>query len=212
MFADAWTYLQGHFDSYAMSILQHLKISAMAVLIAAAVGIPIGFAASKTKRAYHLSTGLFGMLRVIPSLAILVLFMPILGIGIGPSLVALTVLAVPPILTNTAIAFRSVPSAVTEAGLGMGMGKGHLFWRISVPLAMPLLLSGVRTAAVEVIASATLAAYVGSGGLGDLILTGLGLYRMDLLLLGGGTVALLSLLTDWVLQTVEKAVTGYQRA
>ena len=92
------------------------------------------------------------------------------------------------------------------------MEKAFLFFKVKLPLAMPLILTGIRTASVEVIASATLAAYVGAGGLGKIILTGLGLYRMDLLLLGGITVAALSLLTDMIFLSVERHMTRYQRS
>lgn len=204
------SYLQKNSGDFAISIAQHLKISCIAVLIAIVVGVSLGILASKSEYAYDIINGFFGILRVIPSLAILVVCMPFLGVGEFPSVFALTILAIPPVLINTAIAFKNLPEPVLEAATGMGMGRAFMFFRIKLPLAMPLILMGIRTASVEVIASATLAAYVGAGGLGNIILTGLGLYRMDLLLLGGITVAVLSLLTDLIFLTVEKSITRYQ--
>lgn len=211
MVAELLSYLQQHSFEFSESVVQHIKISAESVAIAIAVGFPLGIAASKSERSYHFITGFFGTLRVIPSMAILLVCIPILGVGEVPSLVALTVLAIPPILINTAIGFKQLPEQVLEAANGLGMGKAFLFLRIKLPLAMPIILTGMRTASIEVIASATLAAYIGAGGLGELILTGLGLYRMDLLILGGLTVALLSLITDFIFFTADKLVTKYQR-
>ncbi len=212
MYVALLSYLQKNSGDFAMSILQHVKISGISVLVAVIVGGFLGILASKSERIYGLITGFFGILRVIPSLAILVVCMPFLGVGEFPSVFALTVLAIPPVLINTAIAFRTLPESVLEAAEGMGMEKAFLFFKVKLPLAMPLILTGIRTASVEVIASATLAAYVGAGGLGKIILTGLGLYRMDLLLLGGITVAALSLLTDMIFLSVERHMTRYQRS
>ena len=135
-----------------------------------------------------------------------------LGVGTPPAVAALTVLAIPPILITTAVAFRSVPAAVIEAALGMGMNRAQLFFSVKCPLAFPLAFAGVRTAATEVIASATLAAYIGAGGLGVLIYTGLGALRSDLLWIGGLSVALLSLLVNRCLALVDARVRRYERA
>ncbi|HBT91827.1 MAG TPA: glycine/betaine ABC transporter permease, partial [Ruminococcaceae bacterium] len=101
---------------------------------------------------------------------------------------------------------------ILETAVGMGMDGGDIFRKIRLPLAAPMMLTGIRTAAVEVIASATLASYIGAGGLGDLIFTGLGLYRMDFLLIGGLSVAALSLLVDLILSLAEFGMTKYERA
>ena len=149
---------------------------------------------------------------MIPSLAVLILCVPVLGVGTPPAIgVATTMLAIPPILINTAVGFRSVPAAVIEAALGMGMNRAQLFFSVKCPLAFPLAFAGVRTAATEVIASATLAAYIGAGGLGVLIYTGLGALRSDLLWIGGLSVALLSLLVNRGLALVDARVRRYER-
>ncbi len=131
--------------------------------------------------------------------------------GTVPAVVALTVLAIPPILINTAVALRSVPADVIEAGVGMGMSPARLWLTVKAPLAFPLAFSGVRTAASEIIASATLAAYIGAGGLGILIYTGLGALRNDLLWIGGISVAALSLIVNRVLAMVDRRIRAYER-
>ena len=186
-------YIQSNFGSLLRQTGTHLGVSLLALAIAAAVGIPCGYLASRSPKSEAWVTGPFQVLRVVPSLALLVLLIPVMGIGIPPAVTALTVLAVPPVLLNTIAGFREVPDFMIETGQAMGMTGRELLWKVRVPLALPLLLAGVRTALVEVIASAALAAKIGAGGLGEIIFTGLGLNRGDLLLLGGLAVAVLSL-------------------
>jgi osmoprotectant transport system permease protein len=133
-----------------------------------------------------------------------------MGIGIKPAVTALVFLAIPPILINTTQGYSSIPLPVLETARGMGMSNRRIFFLIKMPLAMPLVLAGFKTAMVEVIASATLAAYIGGGGLGAIIFTGLGLMRSELLLIGGISVALLSILADILLSCLERRVVRYR--
>ena len=127
-----------------------------------------------------------------------------MGTGVRPAMTALVLLAVPPILMNTAAGFSEVPAFMLETAEGLGMTERQMFWKVKVPLAMPMILTGMRTAAIEIIASATIAAKIGAGGLGGIILTGLGLNRTDLLLIGGISVALLSLAAGMVFRLLMK--------
>ena len=127
------------------------------------------------------------------------MLIPLIGTGVFPSVVALTILAIPPILLNTAQAFLTLPASILEAATAMGMSRVMLFFDVKLPLAFPLMFAGIRTATVDVIASATIASYIGAGGLGDIIVTGLALLRSDLLIIGGGSVAMLSLLIGFLL-------------
>lgn len=206
------TYFAQNGADWLQMVAEHLTISATALLAACALALPLGVACSASALTERLAGGVAGVFRVIPSLAVLILCVPVLGVGTPPAVAALTVLAIPPILINTAVAFRSVPAAVIEAALGMGMNRAQLFFSVKCPLAFPLAFAGVRTAATEVIASATLAAYIGAGGLGVLIYTGLGALRSDLLWIGGLSVALLSLLVNRSLALVDARVRRYERA
>ena len=192
MFQKIQEYFAQHLDTYLESIWQHLELSFGALVIAILLGLPLGYLGYKHKGIRVFTGGLVQTLRVIPSLGILFLLIPLIGVGRLPALIALVVLALPPVLINTILGFSEVSEALLETGMGLGMDEWQLFARVSFPLALPHILNGVKLALIEVIASATLATYVGAGGLGSLIFTGLGLYRVDLLLIGGGSVALLS--------------------
>lgn len=206
------TYFAERWPEWLTLVAEHLWISGLAILAAVLIAVPLGIACSGRAWAERLATGVTGILRVIPSLAVLILCVPVLGVGDLPAVIALTVLAIPPILINTAVAFRSVPAPIVEAARGMGMNTMQLFLSIKAPLAFPLAFSGVRTAATEVIASATLAAYIGAGGLGVLIYTGLGALRNDLLWVGGISVAVLSLATNRLLAWIDRRARRYEQA
>ena len=188
-------YFQTHGQEYVHMIWQHLYLSLLAVGIAAAVGIPCGI----------LTTG-FSVLRIIPSLAVLVILIPIMGVGVKPALAALVILAIPPILIQTTLAFSQVPDFLLEVADAMGMDKKRKFRQVEVPLAMPGIISGIRMAMSEVIASATLAAYIGAGGLGILIFNGINLLKTEYLVIGGGTVAVITMLCSMALGAVEKKI------
>ena len=195
-----WEQIAAYFASsggrWLTMVLDHIKISAFSLIIAMVIAIPAGFICVKVKRTEKVITSLFGILRVIPSLAILLLMLPVMGTGTAPAAAALVLLAIPPVLINTI--------AGLEGAEALGMENRQIWTKVRFPLAMPLILTGIKTAAVEIIASATLAAKIGAGGLGDLIFTGIGLFKTDLLLIGGVSVAILSLLTGFLFGVLEK--------
>lgn len=204
-------YFARHGREYLGLLFGHIGISFLSVFAAALVAVPLGIAVYRSRIGSVIAERTFGVLRIVPSLAILLLLIPVMGTGIKPSVTALTVLAIPPILINTIQAFRNLPKATLEAADGMGMNKTQAFWKVKLPLAFPVMYAGIRTAVIEVIASATLASYIGAGGLGDLIFTGLSLLRYSLLIIGGGSVAVLSLLTGFLLDCIYKHLTKYQK-
>lgn len=212
MINDIISYFQKNGSDYLALLWGHISISLISLLIAMAIAIPLGIMVYRSKIASVITERGFGLLRIVPSLAVLIILIPIMGTGVLPSVTALTILAIPPILINTIQAFRNLPPAMLEAADGMGMSKTQSFFRVKLPLAFPLMFAGIRTAAIEIIASATLASYIGAGGLGDLIFTGLSLMRTSLLIIGGGSVAILSLLTGLILDLIYKRITRYQRA
>jgi osmoprotectant transport system permease protein len=138
----------------------------------------------------------FNAFRVIPSLAILFLALPYLGLGFFPSLVALTVLAFPPVLINTYTGIRGVDAFIVEAAAGMGMTRAQVLAQVEIPLAIPAIVTGIRIASVEVISSATLASFIGGGGLGDFITRGFALFDVPIMLVGAVPVALLALFSE----------------
>lgn len=186
-------YFVTHTDEILVQVRDHMLISLCALLIAILIGVAAGYFASRSAAVERLLTIPFSVLRVVPSLAILVLLIPVMGAGMRSAVTALTILAVPPVFLNTIVGFREVPDFIKESAGGIGMTERDTLWKIEVPLALPMILAGIRTAMTEVIASATLAAKIGGGGLGEIIFTGLGLNRADLLWIGGILVAVLSL-------------------
>ncbi len=203
-------YITDNSTDILIQVRDHLAVSLLALLIACLIGIPLGYLASRSNSSERYVNGFFEILRVIPSLALLVLLIPVMGTGVKPAATALTVLAIPPILLNTNAGFRQVPDFMMECAKGIGMTEKQQFWKVRVPLALPLIFAGVRTALVEVIASATLAAKIGAGGLGEIIFTGLGLNRPALLLIGGILVALLSLLSGFLFDFITSRILRYK--
>lgn len=201
-------YFATNSEQYLRYVWEHLSLSLIALIISLAIGIPLGYISYKNKNLAEFFTSTSQFLRIIPSLAILFILIPIIGTGEAPALIALVFLAVPSIIINTILGFNEIPEVMKEVALSMGMNNKELLTRIEYPLALPYILNGVKLALVEIIASATLATYIGAGGLGTLIFTGLGLYRMDLLVIGGGSVTILSLLSmflfDWMIERVTK--------
>jgi osmoprotectant transport system permease protein len=204
---NAWLYGVSHLDEFTQALFDHLTILGIALGIALLIGIPAGILAARSARLSRNLMGVIASVRVIPSLAVLFLVVPYLGLNTASAIFALTLLALPPVFINTTVAFQTIEPDILEAAQGMGMTTGQVFWRVKVPLALPIVLTGVRTAAVEVTASATLAAFVGSGGLGIYITRGFAQYDNAILLVGAVPVALLTLLVENLLLLTQKALT-----
>jgi osmoprotectant transport system permease protein len=193
-------------DGIPVRTLQHLWYSLLSTAIAAAVALPIGIFIGHTGRGALFAVNLTNLGRAIPSLGIIILTFTLVGFGIVPVLVALIALAVPPIVTNSYIGLRSVDPDVREAAEGMGMRGRQVLWRVELPVAMPLIMAGIRTSAVQVVATATLAAFVGLGGLGRYLFDGLPQRDLAEVLGGAILVAVLSLLTELALGRVQTLV------
>jgi osmoprotectant transport system permease protein len=193
-------------DGIPVRTLQHLWYSVLATVIAAAIALPIGIYIGHTGRGAVFAVNLTNLGRAIPSLGIIILMFTVFGFGIAPVLITLFALAIPPIVTNSYIGVRSVDPDVRQAAEGMGMRGRQVLWQVELPIAMPLIMAGIRTSAVQVVATATLAAFVGLGGLGRYLIDGLA--QRDLAEVVGGAilVAVLSLLTELVLGRVQTMV------
>jgi len=189
----AWMYFLSRQPEFLGALREHLSMSGLALGFSIVVCVPLGIASARWRRGSLVIWGVVNTLRVVPSLAVLFLVIPLLGLSRWSAVLALILLAMPPVLINTDAGFCSVAPSVREAARGMGMSSWQVLRRVELPLAMPLILTGVRTATVEVIASATLAAFVGSGGLGIYITRGFALYDNAILMVGAIPVALLAL-------------------
>jgi len=203
-FRQAWFYLLERQDEFLYALRDHLELVGITLGIVLMVSIPLGIWTARSKLPALVIMNAINGMRVLPSLAVLFLVVPYLGLSTASALVALIILALPPVLINTDAGFRSLDKAILENARGMGMSGLQILLRVEFPLAMPVILAGVKTAAVEVIASATLAAFVGSGGLGIYITRGFALFDYSILMVGAVPVALLTLLAEAGLSALQR--------
>ncbi len=196
-------YLQNQ-PEFWQAVRQHLDLSFSALAIGIVVALPLGIWIAHRASLAQVIINIFNALRVIPSLAILFLVLPYLGLGFLPALVALTILAFPPILINTYAGLRGVDPVVIESANGIGMDHIQVLFQVEIPLAAPAILGGIRTAGVEVISSATLAAFIGGGGLGDFITRGFALFDVSIMLVGAIPVAFLALISELLLSSLQR--------
>ena len=185
-------------------VFEHVQMSFGAVAVAALVALPIGLYIGHTRKGAFLAVSIANLGRAIPSFAILALAVPFLGIGFKPTLVTLVALAIPPILTNTYVGVEGVDSDTVEAARGMGMAERQILTRLELPLAVPLMLAGLRTAAVQVVATATLAALIGWGGLGRFIIDGFATGDRTEIVAGAVLVAALAIVTELLFGLIER--------
>lgn len=185
------------------TIFEHIQIAFIALLIAALIGVPLGILLTKTKKLSEIVMNIAAILQTIPSLALLGLMIPLFGIGKVPAVIALVVYALLPILRNTYTGIAEVDSSLVEAAKGIGMKPGRRLTKVELPIAMPVIMAGIRTAMVLIIGTATLAALIGAGGLGDLILLGIDRNDSSLILIGAIPAALLAILFDLALRYMQ---------
>jgi osmoprotectant transport system permease protein len=207
LFVEAWQFIVAHPDRFLNALWTHVLLSASALGLAIAIAVPLGVLVAGRGRSAVVAINAANIGRTLPSLAVLALVMPILGTGFAPSLFALTLLALPPILINTYTAIRQVDPEVIDAARGMGMTGGQIVRKVEIPLALPVIFAGIRTAAVQVVSGAVLAAYIGGGGLGDFITAGIAMMALPQLLVGAIPATLLSIGTDRLFGALQRALT-----
>jgi osmoprotectant transport system permease protein len=200
-------------------VLQHLEVSGAAVAIASAIAIPLGLFIGHTGRGRFLAVSIANIGRAVPSFGILVIAYVIvlklaasLAFGFTPTVIALVLLAIPPILTNTYVGVEAVDRDTVEAARGMGMSEREILLRLEVPLATRLIMAGVRTSAVTVVATATLSALIGGGTLGRYIVDGFAQSDNGMLIAGSVLVAMLAVITEVGLGILERRLTPRTRS
>lgn len=187
--------------------MEHLLwLTLLPVGIAVAVALPLAVAVRHRPWARSVALGLSSVVQTIPSLAMLAFLLPVFGIGKVPAVIALTLYAILPILQNASIALRDLPEDVLEAADGMGFSPRQRLTLVELPLVLPVVFGGIRTATVICVGVATLSTFIGAGGLGDFINRGIALNRTSLLLLGAGAAAALALILDFLIDTVGVAL------
>jgi osmoprotectant transport system permease protein len=186
---------------------EYLKICGVSIAVAIVIGVVLGALVSRNAFLAFLAVNLSGLMRAIPIIAVLIAFVPFFGIGFEPTIIALIVLGIPPILLNTYTGIRGVDPAIIDAAKGMGMTTWQVATRIQAPLVTPLVAAGIRTSAVQIIATATLAAFIGAGGYGDYIVDGLTVFNYTELIVGAISVAILAILVEVFMSWLQRVLT-----
>ena len=198
-----WEFMQQQSDKLVTQTLQHIGLTFISLIIAVLVGLPLGIWITRRKQFSGIILGIAGVLQTIPSIALLGFMIPLLGIGAKPAIVALLLYALLPIIRNTYTGITGVDAAVKEAALAMGMNKWQILFKVELPLAMPVILAGIRTATVINVGVATLASYIAAGGLGEFIFGGISLNNTNMILAGAIPAALLAILFDFLLSRLQ---------
>lgn len=186
------------------AVRQHIAISFTAVLLGFLIAFPCGILLARSPKAAGVTLGIFGVVNTIPSLVLLGVAMMVLGIGFVPAVAVLFLYSLLPIMRNTYIGIKDVDPQYIKAATGLGMNRMQLLRRIQIPLAAPVIIAGIRLSAVYVISWGTLAAFIGAGGLGDLIWMGLQSYNYNLVFSGALPATILALVVSFLLSMVEK--------
>lgn len=201
-----YEFLQTNWEEILHKAWEHLYISLTAVLFGILVAVPLGILLSRMKKGAPLIIGVANIIQTLPSLAVLAFFIPLLGVGKTPAIVALFFYSVLPILRNTYTGIQSVNPNLLESGRGIGMTVWERMFLVEFPLALPIIMAGIRTASVYLIGWATLASFIGGGGLGDYIFIGLNLYQTEYIIAGAIPVIIMAILVDLVFSAIEKKV------
>ncbi len=207
LFVEAWQFILAHPERFFGALYTHVVLSAGALGLAIALTVPVGVLLAGRRRAALAAITAANFGRTLPSLAVLALVMPLLGTGFVPSLFALTLLALPPILINTCTALQQVDPDMVDAARGMGMTRAQIMRKVELPVAMPVIFAGIRTAAVQIVSGAVLAAYIGGGGLGDFITAGIAMMALPQLLVGAIPATLLAIGADRLFGYLQKLLT-----
>ncbi|WP_379963295.1 ABC transporter permease/substrate-binding protein [Epilithonimonas sp. UC225_85] len=203
-----WQFVIEQHEKLLTQIVQHLGLTFLSLLLAIVVGLPLGILIARKRKLSSPVLGFAGILQTIPSIALLGFMIPAFGIGATPAIVALLIYALLPIIRNTFTGITGVNPTVIEAAKAMGMNRKQLLFKVELPLAMPVIIAGIRTAAVINVGVATLASFVAAGGLGEFIFGGISLNNTNMILAGAIPAALLAILLDQMIAVLQKS--GYQ--
>ncbi|MER5252547.1 MULTISPECIES: ABC transporter permease [unclassified Streptomyces] len=216
--SDAWQWLtdSAHWagdDGIWHRLTQHLVLTVVCLILSCLIALPVALVLGHLGKGGALAVNISNVGRAVPTFAVLVLLLltPIGQWGEGPTVVALVLFAVPPLLTNAYVGMRGVDRSIVQAARGMGMTGRQMLWRVELPLAMPLVLSGVRIAAVQLVATATIAALAGGGGLGRIITAGFNLASTPQVVAGAVLVAVFALIVEGLFEIGERLAPGWAR-
>jgi len=195
-------------NDYLGHFIDYLKLCGVAIAAATIIGVALGILVSRSAFLAFIAINLSGVMRAIPIIAaIFIIFAVVNQLGFLPAIIALILLGIPPILINTYTGIRGIDPAAIDAAKGMGMTTWQIATRIQAPLVTPLLAAGIRTSAIQIVATATLASFVGAGGFGDYIVDGINVFNNTELIVGAVSVAILALIIEITLSWLQRALT-----
>ena len=202
-----WQFITDPTNDFTGHTIAYLQICAFSIVIAMVIGVGLGVAVSRSAALAFAAVNISGFLRAIPVIAFLIAALPYLGVGFEPTVIALIILGIPPILLNTYTGIRGIDPAIIDAARGMGMTRVQIISRIQTPLVLPIIAAGIRTSAVQIVATATLAAIIGAGGYGEYIIDGVNRLDNTAILAGAIPVAILAILVEVLLGWLQRALT-----
>lgn len=203
-----FTYFSNNIENILRLVIEHLQITGTAVLFAIIIGVPMGIFITRHRVLASPILAIANIFQTIPSIAFFGLLIPILGIGQKTAVLVLFLYALLPIIKNTYTGIREVSPFMVDAGKGMGMTSFQILRMVELPQSLPVIMAGIRVATVINIGTTTIAAYIGAGGLGELIFTGIQLYRHEMILAGAIPAAFLAITVDYLLGLVEQKLTA----
>ncbi|GCF10679.1 ABC transporter permease [Dictyobacter arantiisoli] len=202
-----WQFVTDPGNTFASHTIAYLQICGISIFFAILIGVVLGVAVSRSPLLAFAAVNVSGLMRAIPVIAFLIAALPYLGTGFKPTVIALIVLGIPPVLLNTYTGIRGIDPAIIDAARGMGMTQWQIITRIQTPLVLPIIAAGVRTSAVQIVATATLAAIIGAGGYGEYIIDGLNRLDNTATLAGAIPVALLAIIVELFMSWLQRALT-----
>ena len=207
MIQEMWQLYLARQDYFHNLLLEHLQLSAVSIILALIIGLALGILIAQQDRFSLPVLGTINFIYTIPSIALFGILLPFTGLGNNTAIIALTVYALLPVVRNTYAGLKNIDPAILEAGIGMGSTEWQLLWKIKLPLALPVIMAGVRIMVVMVIATCGIASFIGAGGLGVAIFRGITTYQLSMTWLGSLMIAAVALLCDILLGRLEKRIT-----
>jgi osmoprotectant transport system permease protein len=206
-----WQWISDNPGIFGTAVNNHLQLSGVALAAVVLIALPLGLLLTRHRGFANAAVAIVNILRTVPSLALLVIMLPLLGTGFLPSAVALVLYGLPALLLNTYTGLVEVDADIVEAARGQGLSDRQVMTQIEIPLALPVIFAGIRTAAVQIVSAATLAAFIGGGGLGELITAGMANFNFPQLIAGAVAVALLALFVELAFALLERLLTRQLR-
>lgn len=207
MLQEMWQLYLSRQDYFHDLLLEHLQLSAISIVLALLIGLALGILIAQQDRFSLPVLGTINFIYTIPSIALFGILLPFTGLGNTTAIIALTVYALLPVVRNTYAGLKNIDPTILEAGIGMGSTAWQLLWKIKLPLALPVIMAGIRNMVVMVIATCGIASFIGAGGLGVAIFRGITTYQLAMTYLGSLMIAAVALLCDILLGKVEKRIT-----